>query len=136
MHQPRPGWREQGVEEVIAATEEAIAAVINRMKQQPLALSLSSAMHSLLLADDAAKPLTPLITWADQRASAQARRLKGSERGQMIYEATGTPLHPMSPLCKLIWMKESDYPPLPGSPADIYDQIVPAVPLVPPAPYR
>ena len=27
--------------------------------------------------------------------------------GKKIYEHTGTPIHPMSPLCKLMWMKDN-----------------------------
>ncbi|AXY78848.1 gluconate kinase [Paraflavitalea soli] len=71
-----------------------------------LGIAFSSAMHSLLAVDQAGKPLTNLITWADLRSSDQAARLKESDAGKLIYQRTGTPIHPMSPLCKLLWMKE------------------------------
>jgi len=32
--------------------------------------------------------------------------LKGTEMGARLYESTGTPVHAMSPLCKLMWMKD------------------------------
>lgn len=68
----------------------------------------SSAMHSLMAVDATGEPLTNLITWADLRSKEQAERLKNSEAGTRIYQRTGTPVHPMSPLCKLMWMKETE----------------------------
>ncbi len=65
-------------------------------------------MHSLLAVDAAGKPLTHLITWADLRSSKQAEALKQSDAGKRIYQRTGTPIHPMSPLCKLLWMKDEN----------------------------
>ena len=34
--------------------------------------------------------------------------LRDSEWGKEIYHITGVPIHAMSPLCKLIWLKEND----------------------------
>ena len=48
-----------------------------------------------------------MITWADLRSSEYAMRLKYTDMGQKLYERTGTPVHPMSPLCKLMWMKDN-----------------------------
>ncbi len=73
---------------------------------EPAAVSFSCAMHSLLLVDGAGKPMTRAMTWADQRSEAYAAALKGSEAGRRIYRQTGTPIHAMSPLCKLLWLKE------------------------------
>ncbi|MCB0599534.1 MAG: hypothetical protein KDD28_36035, partial [Phaeodactylibacter sp.] len=33
-------------------------------------------------------------------------KLKGTDEGKALYRTCGTPIHPMSPLCKLRWMKE------------------------------
>jgi gluconokinase len=65
-------------------------------------------MHSLLGLDAGGNPLTPLITWADTRASAQADRLRDGGGGLELHQRTGTPVHPMSPLIKLMWLRESD----------------------------
>jgi gluconokinase len=70
------------------------------------AVSFSCAMHSLILVDADGKPLTRAITWADRRSEAYAAALKGSEQGRRLYRQTGTPVHAMSPLCKLLWLKE------------------------------
>ena len=47
-----------------------------------------------------------MITWADIRASAQAERLKAEHPD--LHGRTGTPLHPMAPLAKLVWLREND----------------------------
>lgn len=68
-------------------------------------ISFSCAMHSLIAVDQDGRPLTKAMTWADRRSEAYANALKGSETGRRIYRATGTPVHAMSPLCKLLWLK-------------------------------
>jgi len=70
------------------------------------AVSFSCAMHSVILVGEDGKPLTRAMTWADRRSEAYAAALKGSELGQRIYRQTGTPIHAMSPLCKLLWLKD------------------------------
>jgi gluconokinase len=65
-------------------------------------------MHSFIVVDQNCKPLAPMMTWADNRSSAIAKTLRATEEGIAIYKATGTPLHAMSPLCKLIWLRENE----------------------------
>ncbi|HEY4060841.1 MAG TPA: gluconokinase [Puia sp.] len=71
-------------------------------------ISFSCAMHSLIAVDGQGKPLTRAITWADLRSESAAATLKASEAGRRVYRQTGTPIHPMSPLSKLLWMRETD----------------------------
>lgn len=98
---------EQDVEAVFAAFQQCIGQVRAALQQPPRALSLSSAMHSLLAVDEMGQPLTNAILWSDTRSSKVAAALRASPFGKEIYEATGTPLHSMSPLCKLRWLRES-----------------------------
>jgi gluconokinase len=70
----------------------------------PGAVGISTAMHGLVALDAYDRPLTPLLTWADTRAVEQAQRLR-SEHPE-LHDRTGTPLHPMSPLAKLVWFRE------------------------------
>ena len=44
--------------------------------------------------------------WAD--FSIQAERLRASVGGLALHQRTGTPLHPMSPLPKLVWFREQE----------------------------
>ena len=68
-------------------------------------MSFSAQMHSLIAMDKDNQPLTESITWADNRASAYAQKLKEEHEGHEIYRRTGTPIHPMSPLAKIYWLK-------------------------------
>jgi gluconokinase len=112
LYTPSPSWAEQNPLEIEAATIK----VIRNLIQLPtidakniLAIGLSTAMHSLICMDSNGDPLSPSIIWTDGRASSQAEKVKAEK--SHIYDSTGTPIHPMSPLVKLIWMKENHYPP-------------------------
>lgn len=104
LRSPRPGEAVQDPEEVLAATLATIAAAMRELNWGVSAIALSSAMHSLVGLDDHARPLTPLLTWADTRALEQAERVRESDPA--LHLETGTPIHPMSPLLKLIWFRE------------------------------
>jgi gluconokinase len=54
------------------------------------------------------KAITPLITWADTRSGDIAQRLRNLPEAENLYKATGTPIHSMTPLCKIIWLKENE----------------------------
>jgi gluconokinase len=105
--QPAPGICEQDPEVIWSAFAQCIKKIVTLANKPPAAIAISSAMHSLILADQNGKELSPMITWADNRSSAVATRLKDSTLGKLLYEQTGTPIHAMSPLCKLLWLKES-----------------------------
>lgn len=103
-----PKAAEQDPDEILSAVITAIKTVIQKaqLKAENIQLlSFSAAMHSLIAVDKNGVPLTKSITWADQRSAAQARYLKQTN-GQAIYEKTGTPIHPMAPLAKIIWLRE------------------------------
>ncbi|WP_026486791.1 gluconokinase [Caldanaerobius polysaccharolyticus] len=111
IYNPRPTWSEQDPEEIFKAVLESIKDVVaeNDYSGNKLAgISFSSAMHSLLAVDHRGNPLTRCIIWADTRSESYARLIKESGAGHSIYMRTGTPVHPMSPLCKLLWMKDND----------------------------
>ncbi len=105
---PRPGWFEQDPEQIWDAFKIVIKNMVTQTGLPPSGIGLSSAMHSLIAVDKSGRPLAPMITWADNRSAEVARTLRASEKGNELYHATGTPLHAMSPLCKLIWIREHD----------------------------
>lgn len=104
-----PGRAEQDPERVLEASlatlAEAAAAVTAR-GGRVAGVCLSTAMHGLVGLDAAGRPLTRLITWADQRAAAQARALRASPDSASLARRTGAPLHAMTPLAKLRWFRE------------------------------
>ena len=101
---PRPGWQVQDPGTVVAAVMGALAEVVTQCRGARVAgISVSTAMHGLIGLDEGLRPLTPLITWADSRAVAEAAELRRSAEAESLHRASGTPIHPMSPLTKLIW---------------------------------
>jgi len=107
LHTPVLGAAEQDPDEILQAVKTSISETIKKSSinnEELKLISFSAAMHSLIAMDSEAKPLTNSITWADQRSEPWARKLKEGD-GHQIYLRTGTPIHPMSPLSKIIWLK-------------------------------
>ncbi len=73
-----------------------------------ISICFSASMHSVLPVDRNGVPLGNAITWADNRGKKEAQELKNSALGNKIYDATGTPIHPMSPLIKITWLSRHD----------------------------
>lgn len=105
-HYPRAGFAEQTPADILDAVRNIIATASLRHTHQIRAISFSCAMHSLMAVDEQALPLTPLIIWADTRSSEEANELRQGELGKKLHNETGTPVHPMSPLPKLMWLKK------------------------------
>ncbi|RFS23338.1 gluconate kinase [Chitinophaga silvatica] len=105
---PLPGYSEQDPAAILMAVKQGIRKTVETLKGPPTAISFSSAMHSFMALDHAGVPLTPLIIWGDNRSTAYAESLKASAEGNMIYKQTGTPVHAMSPLSKLLWLRNEE----------------------------
>jgi len=101
------GYAEQDVEAIWQAFVNCIKKIADTLQQAPAALSLSSCMHSLVIIDDKQRRLTNLITWADTRSEQIADEIRRSSNAENLYRTTGTPLHSMSLLCKIIWFKRN-----------------------------
>lgn len=111
LSHPHPSWAEQDPEQILHAVVDSVRNALLKAKirkEDILAIGLSTAMHSLIALDGSFQPLTKSIIWADNRSVNQAKKLKEELSGHSIYLRTGTPIHPMSPLSKLLWMKEED----------------------------
>lgn len=107
--QPAPGWQVQDPDTVVAAVMGALAEVVSQSRgAKVLAVSLSAAMHGLVGLDPGLRPLTPLLTWADSRATDQARLLRRTGQAAALHRVSGTPVHPMSPLTKLMWFSRHE----------------------------
>jgi gluconokinase len=105
-----PGMAEQEPQRIVDAVFDAIGGAVHAAAAAPedIALvSFSAAMHSLIALDSNGELLTNSITWADNRASEWAARIRDEHDGHAIYLRTGTPIHPMSPLCKLMWLRHA-----------------------------
>jgi gluconokinase len=107
-NEPHPGYSEQDPEIIWKAFVDCIKKIISEVKYPPVSISLSSAMHGLLVMDKNNSTLTPLITWADTRSGKIAEEIRNLPEAETLYKSTGTPIHSMTPLCKIIWLKENE----------------------------
>jgi gluconokinase len=99
-------WQEQDPAAIFEAVTHCAGQVQKRLRGKPAAVALSSAMHSLIALDKNDAPLTRCMSWADLRGSAVAGALRDTSPGRDIYRKTGTPVHPMSPLVKIAWLRQ------------------------------
>jgi gluconokinase len=109
---PEPDYSEQDPEQLFITMLYILKNFLNEtvyaQKYKVITICFSAAMHSVLAIDKNGIPLGNVITWADNRGKNEATALKNSSLGKTIYKATGTPIHPMSPLVKIAWMKNRD----------------------------
>ncbi|YCA43626.1 gluconokinase [Bacillus sp. JZ8] len=109
LFSPTPATAEQDPEMIFAAVIESIKETVaksNVNAEDIVCVSFSSAMHSIVAVDKKGEPLTKCITWADNRSAHWAQKIMDEYNGHEIYLRTGTPVHPMAPLSKLLWLKE------------------------------
>lgn len=110
---PEPGYAEQDPNEIWSAFIQVMAELSRELTAGGHTIThvaFCTAMHSLLPMDADGKPTGNAILWNDNRAEAAATALRTTQAktGKAIYKETGTPIHPMIPLCKLTWLREHD----------------------------
>lgn len=106
-YSPELTYSEQDPELIWQAFVKCIVELVDHMRESPLGIVLSSAMHSVIPVDENGDALMNMITWADNRSASIAKRLRKSPEGEEIYSKTGTPIHAMTPVCKLKWLKDN-----------------------------
>lgn len=109
--EPAPGRHEQDPGTILTAVAAALTECAGAVGDaEVLAIAVSAAMHGLIGLDATMRPITPLVTWADSRAREEARSLRESGMTAELHQRTGTPVHPMTPLTKLMWFSRHDRP--------------------------
>ncbi|MEO3406676.1 gluconokinase [Mucilaginibacter sp. CAU 1740] len=107
INSPEPGYSEQDPKLIWDAFVKCLSGITAKLGA-PQAVGLSSAMHSIIPVNDAGDALYPMITWADARSENIAQALRATEKGASLYHNCGTAIHPMSPLSKLLWLKDNE----------------------------
>jgi gluconokinase len=72
------------------------------------AVAASCFWHSLALTDDRGEVVTPLLTWRDSRAEAEAEELARTLDAAAVHRRTGCPLHASFWPAKLLWLRRND----------------------------
>lgn len=108
----QPDYSEQDPEQIfitmLYVLKNLLTEQIYPHKHKVVCICFSAAMHSVLPIDKNGVPIGNAITWADNRGKKEGHELNNSPYGKTIYQATGTPIHPMSPLIKIAWLKNHD----------------------------
>jgi gluconokinase len=102
-------WTEQDPKAVIEGMILAVRAAIEQLGKTPSgcqALSIGSALHTLIAVDRKGEPITGIFTWADARGSLQAQVVRTSPLGKVLYQNSGCPPSNIYPLYKIIWLRE------------------------------
>lgn len=109
----KPDFSEQDPEQIfitmLYVLKNLLAEKIHPQKYHVVSICFSASMHSVLMIDDRGVPLGHAITWADNRGKIEAQQLRNSPLGSALHDKTGTPIHPMSPLIKIAWLKNHDH---------------------------
>lgn len=102
----------------VSVNADALAAVVEETINEALSLAgpytqhiaavaLDTFWHSLLGIDTAGRPLTPVITWEDTRASDAIYQLREQFDEQAIHSRTGVHFHASYWPAKLRWLSQS-----------------------------
>lgn len=108
---PESGFMEQEPDAIkwnLSSVLKELVSKIHVEREEVGFISLSAYMHSLVAVDEDNNTLTNVMLWNDRRSQEFVERAKEDGRGIEIYRETGTPVHPMSPLYKIIYLREKE----------------------------
>jgi len=105
------GWVEQEPEDWWRAVIETVREVVkenHRFRDNIRAISFSTQGGTLIPVDSKGRPLRRAITWLDQRADKESRKLKEERGDTFFYNITGYKLHQGLPLLQICWLKNNE----------------------------
>jgi len=96
------GQHEQDPDDWWAASSAALREALDMVDAADVtAIGLSGHMHAVTLLDEEDRPVRPALTWADRRATAEVRRMRGAG---LIGELTANPVVEAFTAPKLAWL--------------------------------
>jgi glycerol kinase len=103
---PQPGWVEQDADEIWRSVQAAVGGCLTpETGRAVVAVGLSTQRESCLLWDArTGAPLSPVLSWQDQRTSGLARRIGAGEASGRVRAISGLPLDPMFSALKARWL--------------------------------
>jgi gluconokinase len=109
IHQPKPDYQEQDLEEVWISVIRAVRNSVEKIDSGKIkAISFSSAMHGMIVIGKNGRPLTRQMTWADGRSRKQAKNLSSEHDGNDIFNRTGCPATALYHPARIMWLKENE----------------------------
>ena len=103
---PQPGWVEQDAEEIWASVRQAVGQALDSTPGRKVAaIGLSTQRESCVIWDrKTGAPLTPVLSWQDQRTEGLCAKLLAAGHGAVIRRRSGLPLDPMFSAAKARWL--------------------------------
>ncbi len=108
---PRPGWVEQDADLVVESTMQAMADAARASAVAPGAiasLSLSAQRSCGIFLDEAERQVRPMISWQDNRSTAEAREIASAVDEAEYYRRTGYPNSATWLLSKMMWVRRNE----------------------------
>ncbi|SDO91176.1 glycerol kinase [Nakamurella panacisegetis] len=106
---PRPGWVEQSPAEILDSVRGVVARIMQGHDPSAVvAVGFSTQRESLLLWDRrTGHPISPLISWQDQRSAGQCQVLAEAGHADLVRSRSGLPLDPMFSATKATWLLDA-----------------------------
>ena len=103
---PQPGWVDQDAEEIWDSVRRAVAEALDAgTGKRVVSVGLSTQRESCVIWDRrSGKPLTPVLSWQDQRTESICQSLRDAGHGPVIRRKSGLPLDPMFSAAKARWL--------------------------------
>lgn len=114
IRHPHEGWSEQDPEDYVQGLAAVVGRCIaelggkGRSAADIRALALSTQADTLIVCDDAGRPLRPAMTWMDTRAQNEHDELLAEHGASFWYAQLGQPLSPYSSVGKLRWLRRHE----------------------------
>jgi gluconokinase len=105
---PEPDWVEQDGDEVLTAVVAVIGSLVERAglaSSAVEAIVFGGIWQSFLPLDAEGRPLCRALTWADHRSAKENALLRIRLDNEDVRSRTGSALHPMYFLSRLLWFK-------------------------------
>jgi glycerol kinase len=103
---PKPGWVEQDANEIWTSVRKAVAACLDgQAASDVVAVGFSTQRESALVWDRrSGEPLSPVLSWQDQRTATICDALRSAGAGPLVRERSGLPIDPMFSAAKAKWL--------------------------------
>jgi gluconokinase len=83
----------QALIDVVDRTLDELDATVGHLVVDVVAGGISCFLHSIVGLDDAGRPITPVLSWADTTSADEAATLRSRLDPEAIHAATGAPIH-------------------------------------------
>jgi gluconokinase len=104
-HEPAPGYVELPPATLLALVARTVDELLTPKLGHIDAVAIAAFWHSLMGMDARGRPVTPLLSWSDRRAAAEALDLQAALDERDVHGRTGCRLHMSYWPAKLRWLR-------------------------------